>query len=1021
MASAGQRPRLARSRSAAGGGILPAMRTPAPLSRCAALAAAFALIGCLPDEPPEGLRPSPGGSGPQVVFQLDTLPLPDIPFPNDLLTRPDPGSPTGLRLNLSLLAPSAAERRLRQAALDLDGFGTFGAISVRFEAPLDMRRLNGQGRDFADDPIVVVDVSEGSTFGERIPLDLGRGYFPVDHVDPETVAFPRNPRPDAENLVVETVDEDLDGDGVLDEGEDTDHDGLLDVADTDADGRPITYYEQQTRALILRPVVPLRPGRRYAVVLTDRVVGLDGQPVRSPFPFIHHIQHADALTRLPEALAPHGVGLENVAFAWVFTTQSANRDLDTLRAGLYGEGPFDWLEQCVPAGLVESSDPDVLALPAGRLAGIGARLSEDTAEAARIEAEWQAVAQVVAGSVAVPYLLDDRDQGGPTRLAALGAVRVDDAGCLERLDEIRSGLRPVPGDDDEAWRVDVDEGTLSAVLAEVPFWCAVPRDPRTRPAPVVLWAHDLKGSRLDALKQAGRFARWGLATCAIDAVGHGPVGVDAFGVERFDAVLARHRARDLDGDGVADPGVDTLTVDALHTRDVIRQSALDWLQLVRVLRSFDGRTWRTRPAVRSSVAGDFDDDGEVDFGGPGAALHMGGEGYGALLTTIVGGLEPSLVSLAPISPPGGLTDLFVRSAHPSITEGFILPTLGPLVIGLPEVGPGGQDRRGTLVSVWTNALDRVAHADPEARLGMPVLQLPPLPAGQPVVLTNLSTGQRVSTRAADDGGFRLSIGTDALTGNDRRLWLEAEQPTTGLGDRLRLELPGLDPPTQVNFDYAVELLGALFAPQSPLVALGNGWAVDRQGPAFRRFVLILQTVLEPADPINYARRLFAEPRVAPGGGEPGADVLLMATAGDPRFPTAGALAVGRAAGLWTPGDAVDALLLDEGVVEGLPRRAPLLDVDQLPGTPLGERVYDPPLRQTIDAGERGESALRIAHSDPQGAHGLQGEPALAEMVARFFATGETAADPCLATADCPGAPPAPALVEPDPAEPDPAD
>lgn len=983
------------------------------------LALAALLVGCLPDEPPEGLRLSPGGDGPRVVFRLDTRPLPDIPFPNDLLTRPDPNSPTGLRLNLSLVAPTAAESRLREEALNQDGWGTFGAITVRFDKPLDMPSLSGVGRDFADDPLLLVDIGEGPTFGERIPLDLGRGYFPVDHADPAAVSFSRNPRPDAQNLVFETADEDLDGDFELDPGEDTDGDGLLDISNLGPDGRPITYYERQSNSLIIRPVVPLRPGRRYAVVLTDRVVGIDGQPIRSPFPYIHHIQHTGALTRLPDALAPHGLTLDRVAYTWVFTTQNAARALETLRDGLYGQGPFGWLTHCVPDGLIESSDPDVLALPADMLTGIGRRLTADEAEAAQIEADWQAVGQLVAGSVGVPYLLDDRDQGGPTRLAALGAVRLDDDACLDDLDEIRSGLRPVPGDDDESWAIDIEAGALSAVLADVPFWCTVPRAPLTRPAPVVLWAHDLGGSRLDALRYAGRFARWGLATCALDAVGHGAIDVEPWGIEPLDTVLGRHRARDLDGDGAPDPGADALSGHPLHTRDVIRQTALDWLQLVRVLRGFDGRTWRTRPAVRSAIAGDFDDDGAVDLGGPDALFHMGGEGYGGLIATIVGGVEPGLTSVAPISPVGGLTDLFVRSAHPAITEGVILPTLGPLLVGLPGIGPGGQVRRGTLVSVLTTALGRVAHADPEARLGIPLLQLPPLTAGQPVVLANLTTDERIAGRVAADGGFRLTLGADALSGNDRALWLADDQPTSGLGDRLRLELPGLDPPTFVNFDYPVELMGAIFAPQSPLVALGSGWGVDRQGPAFRRFKVILQTALEPADPINYARRLFAEPRPAPGVGRPGADVLLIAVAGDPLFPVAGALALGRAAGLWSPGDAVDRLLLANGVIDGLPRLEPLLDVDLLPGTALGERLYDPPLRHGIDAGERGQSALRIAHLDPQGAHGLSGNTALVEMVARFFATGETDAAPCLASADCPGAPPAPAPAPP-PEAPEPA-
>lgn len=981
------------------------MRTPAP--HLVALAALLS-TACLPDESPEGLRPSPGGEGPRVVFELDTRPLPDIPFPNDLLTRPDPTSPTGLRLNLSQIAPSPAERRLREAALDLDGFGTFGPIQVRFDAPLDLTAVDGRGRAFADDPILVVDVSDGPHFGERIPLDLGRGHFPVEHVDPASVAFPRDPRADAPTLLFETVDEDRDGDGELDPGEDTDGDGVLDRPNTGPDGRLMSFYERQTRSLLLRPVVPLRPGRRYAVVLTDRVVGVDGRPVRSPFPYIHHIQHTDALARLPEALAPHGVALSEVAYVWAFTTQNATRALDLLRDGLYGAGPFAWMDRCVPEGLIESGDPDVLVLPGDALAGVGARVTDDPEAAARIDAEWAAVSHVVAGSVGTPYLLADRDTGGPQRLAALGAVRLDDAGCLDRLGDIRSGLRPVPGDDDEAWRLDPDAGTTSAILADVPFWCTVPHAadgaPRSAPAPVVLWAHDLGGSRLDALRHAGRFARWGLATCAIDAVGHGAIGVEPFGVEPFDVVLGRHRARDLDGDGVPDPGADTFTPDALHTRDAMRQTALDWIQLVRVLRGFDGRPWRTRPAVRSGVAGDFDDDGRIDLGGPDVAIHFAGAGYGGMIATLVAGVEPGLTSVAPIGAAGGLVDLYTRSALPAITDGLILPTLGPLVLGLPEVGPGGQDRRGTLVSVFTPALDRVAHADPEARLGVPILQLPPLAPGQLVVLTNLANGERAVTRVADDGGFRLAVGTDALLGSDRLAWVGAGRPITELGDRIRLELPGLDPPTQLTLDYPVDLMGVRFEAQSPLIALGRGWAVQRQSPSFRRFALILQTVLEPADPINYARRILAEPLGGPGGGTPGADLLLIAAAGDPHVPIAGALSLARTAGLWTPGADIEQLFIEQSLTEGLPRNAPLLDVDLLPGTPLGARVYDPPLRHTVALGERGESALRIAHLDPAGAHALAETPAIMELVARFFATGSAAADPCLATADCPEQP-----------------
>src|SRR6478609_7977735 len=53
------------------------------------------------------------GSGPRVVWDLTARPLPEIPLPNDVATFPDPGSPTGRRINASLVAPTGVESRLR--------------------------------------------------------------------------------------------------------------------------------------------------------------------------------------------------------------------------------------------------------------------------------------------------------------------------------------------------------------------------------------------------------------------------------------------------------------------------------------------------------------------------------------------------------------------------------------------------------------------------------------------------------------------------------------------------------------------------------------------------------------------------------------------------------------------------------------------------------------------------------------------------------------------------------------------
>ena len=64
------------------------------MRHAATLTLALCAAGCNPAMP-EGLAPTPAGSGPKVVFDFDARPLPEIPFPNDLATRPDPESPTG--------------------------------------------------------------------------------------------------------------------------------------------------------------------------------------------------------------------------------------------------------------------------------------------------------------------------------------------------------------------------------------------------------------------------------------------------------------------------------------------------------------------------------------------------------------------------------------------------------------------------------------------------------------------------------------------------------------------------------------------------------------------------------------------------------------------------------------------------------------------------------------------------------------------------------------------------------------
>ncbi len=340
------------------------------LSRTALLAVSCAvLVACDGGGMAEGWRMTPPGTGPRIVWDLAAEPLPQIPLPNDVATWPDPTSPTGRRLNASQIAPSAMERNLRANFDHLDGWGTFAPITLSFDAPIDtdaLLRRQGRGHfsatDFARHAIYLVDMQTGVP----IPLDVGSGLFPRVVADPNAY-YTNDPRDGSSNLLFETVEEDTNGNGMLDPGEDTDFDGVLDhpnTLDGRLDGTPnetvdrmLWFYERQTNTLMVRPIVPLEEMREYAVVITDRMVGPDGQPVRSPFDVVHHVSQRESLAPLPGIFQDHPTiygdlssrGWDGVAFAWTFTTESTRADLVALREGLYGRGPFAHLADDFPA------------------------------------------------------------------------------------------------------------------------------------------------------------------------------------------------------------------------------------------------------------------------------------------------------------------------------------------------------------------------------------------------------------------------------------------------------------------------------------------------------------------------------------------------------------------------------------------------------------------------------------------------------------------------------------------------
>ena len=326
-----------------------------------ALGVALLCAGCLGDT--EGLASSTPAAT-TVKFDFFHKPQPDIPLPNDLATRADATSATGLRLNASMIAPTKMESRARELVDELDGWGVFQPITIPFTGPLDVQSILDGHRDpdydTSNDVVYLIDIDRDSPeFGKLQYLDVGNGNYPVVLEGVDRYG-PDDPRGDSLSLYFEETNEDKNGNGKLDRGEDTNADGLLDVPNylPGKDPSPddlaaradalMTFYEKQTNTLILRPMVPLRERTTYAVVVTKRLKDAHGDPVGSPFPWIHHLAQTAALEPLPDVL-PKGLTLDDVAFAFTFTTQSIGADWVAVREGLYGKGPQAHLGKEYPA------------------------------------------------------------------------------------------------------------------------------------------------------------------------------------------------------------------------------------------------------------------------------------------------------------------------------------------------------------------------------------------------------------------------------------------------------------------------------------------------------------------------------------------------------------------------------------------------------------------------------------------------------------------------------------------------
>jgi hypothetical protein len=900
---------------------------------------------------PTGWRETPTGTGPRIVWDLYAVGLPEIPLPNDLATWPDPSSPTGLRLNASLIVPTQLESNVRGRFDELDGWGTFAPISVSFDEHLDLvELLDRQGgadhfstSDFPRHAIYLVDLETGLP----MPIDLNGGHFPYVVTRPDQY-FDHDPRAGQNNLLFETVEEDLDGDGVLDPGEDSDFDGVLDhpnTIDGTLTGDPVAdldrmawFYERETRTLILRPILPLAQRRRYAVVLTDRLVGEDGAPVRSPFPFVHHVRQTHELAPLPEHFAAHpelygdlaSRGWDGVAFAWSFTTQTVTDELDAIREGLYGRGTMGYLAEeisvdvaplpmqggrgCPDPGARVFVAPGAQFRAAVRTLGAAAfGLSERQVEA--LDASYASLSHVVTVLLETPYFFAD----------------------------------PEREDLEDAFELDVRTGQARRTRETITMTIYVPREDAAHPQPFspVLYVHGHGSNAAEVLIYGGLVLSHGNALVTLNAHGHGlEIDPALRAVVRATLggqcllgtadALTMGRARDLDGDGTLDSGADFWTAYIFHTRDSVRQTVIDQLQAFRVLRSFDGtrragaRTLAGPGGMEVAFDGDFDRDGTVDLagdfdgngvpdvGGPTVRYAMAGGSLGGIITGLTAGVEPMLTAAAPVVGGGGLSDVAIRTENGSVRAAMILRVMGPLLVTTPSGGPS----RTSACAAGQHALQvRAPLLDSDVRTEVACLDAADLEPDDVMLVRNLSNGEVACSGATrgEAGAFRVGIASDAGD-----LWqIELYDGARDLVDFRDCTFEGAAPVPARIIDTWESGAGegegrcercATFGPLrwevgDALVAPAPGFGRRRQTPELRRLVMLAQIGLERGDPINYVRRIFLDPITAPDVPTSPRSILVTHTAGDPNVLIATGYAMARAAGVlpFLPADGPDHL------------------------------------------------------------------------------------------------------------------
>ena len=405
-------------------------------------------------------------------------------------------------------------------------------------------------------------------------------------------------------------------------------------------------WDPATLTLVFTSDELLNQHSRYLLVITDGVRDAQGHKIRprdddDDDDRAPHAMHYKG--ELRDALQAQHHAANRIVAASVFSTQSTSADLSKIHRQLRQATPA-----AIDFNIGKTGSATVRAVfPLATLQGI--QFQRQTGTAPVFTASN---VPVVALNAAVP---------GAVAKVAYGRFKSPDYETAAKYIPATGTLTgtPVPqGSNDLIVEVFVPSGTKPAG-----GW------------PVAIFGHGFGDSMYGApWTVAASFAAQGIATMAIQVVGHGGGALGTLNVSRSDGapvvVPAGGRGIDQDGNGNIDSTEGSSAAaprGLLGSRDGLRQTVVDLMQLVREIQ----------------VGVDIDGDGSTDLNAN--RIYYSGQSFGGIYGTIFLGVESAIKAGVPNVPGGSIIEIVRLSPVFRLLGAIALANRQPSLINLPPL------------------------------------------------------------------------------------------------------------------------------------------------------------------------------------------------------------------------------------------------------------------------------------------------------------------------------------------------